>query len=206
MKLIIGLGNPGKKYEKTRHNIGFMIVEQFLKDFEPINKTVWENSEKFKSDIVHLDWQPRQGPMKKVILAKPKTYMNNSGLAVELLTSYFKLPSSDVWVVHDDIDLFLGSMRIRFGGGSAGNHGVESIMQTLNTDTFWRFRMGIGHPKKVSSSKYQVSSKNIEDYVLGGFTGPDKGKIKHLIKHGSDALQMALEQGMEASMNRYNTK
>ncbi|MBI2190274.1 MAG: aminoacyl-tRNA hydrolase, partial [Candidatus Levybacteria bacterium] len=95
MKLIVGLGNPGEKYEQTRHNLGFMVLERFLKDFEPVQKTIWENQEKFKSDIVKLDWQPRHSRMEKVILAKPKTYMNNSGLAVKLVTSYWRLEPSD---------------------------------------------------------------------------------------------------------------
>ncbi|MBI1919421.1 hypothetical protein HYS29_02505, partial [Candidatus Microgenomates bacterium] len=82
MKLIIGLGNPGTKYERTRHNLGFMVVEQFLKDFEPVGQTVWVNNEKFKADTAEFSWQPKHGQAEKVIVAKPKTYMNNSGLAV----------------------------------------------------------------------------------------------------------------------------
>ena len=147
MKLIVGLGNPGKQYEKTRHNLGFMVVERFLKDFEPVEKTVWENQKKIKSDIVRLEWQRQldqkfplrpaergfEGQAKfkdqkpdesenweEVILAKPQTYMNNSGMAVQLLTSYFSLLTSNLWVVYDDIDLPLGTMKIRFGGASAG--------------------------------------------------------------------------------------
>jgi PTH1 family peptidyl-tRNA hydrolase len=205
MKLIIGLGNPGTKYEKTRHNIGFMVVEQFLKDFEPVRDTIWTDEKKFKSDIAEINWQPLHGKEEKVILAKPKTYMNNSGLAVQLLTSYYKLLTSDIWIVHDDIDLPIGAMKIRFGGGTAGHHGVESLMEKLGTDKFWRFRLGIG----VGSQKLEVGSqklKNVEDYVLGKFTGAERGKIKDLLKRGSKAIQMGLEVGLEAAMNRFNTK
>ena len=91
MKLIIGLGNPGVKYERTRHNIGFMVVEKFLKDFEPVKDTVWADEKKFKSDIAEINWQPRHGKEEKVILAKPKTYMNNSGLAISIISQYLKL-------------------------------------------------------------------------------------------------------------------
>lgn len=219
MKLIVGLGNPGTKYEKTRHNVGFMIVEQFLKDFEPVGKTVWDNNGKFKSDIVELTWQPKHGHEEKVILVKPKTYMNNSGMAVKLATRYWspqmrdpaaagQLATSDIWIVHDDVDLPLGSMKIRFGGASAGHRGVNSIMEALKTDKFWRFRMGIGHPKQhVSGSKYYVSSmKGVDDYVLGIFIAQEKGKVKELIKHGAKALAKALEEGLEAAQNRFNTK
>lgn len=212
MKLIVGLGNPGEKYEKTRHNLGFMVAENFLKDFETVEKTTWENSKKFKSDIAQIEWQPHHGSLEKVILAKPQTYMNNSGLAVSLLTTYYKIQATDVWVVHDDIDLPLGTMKIRFGGASAGHHGVESIMEHLKTDKFWRFRMGTGQ----ANSKFKILTsrrsgqnsklKNVEDFVLGGFTGSEKGKVKHLIKRGVKAIEAGLENGLEAAMNRFNTK
>lgn len=215
MKLIVGLGNPGKQYEKTRHNLGFMAVEQFLKDFEPVAKTVWENSENLKSDIVELEWQPRQGKLERVILAKPKTYMNNSGLAIKQILRYYDIKIlSDVWVSHDDIDLPLGSLRIRLGGAAAGHHGVESIIKQLGTDRFWRFRLGIGvrrsHFQRDEGVKKHAMSrdvvKNVEDYVLSPFKGREWGRVKNLIKRGSNALQTALEEGLDVAMNRFNTK
>ena len=207
MKLIVGLGNPGSKYEKTRHNIGFMAVEKFLKDFEPERKTEWENSVKFKSDIVELEWQPHHGSLEKVILAKPKTYMNNSGMAVSVISSQFSVHSSDIWIIHDDIDLPLGTLRIRFGGGTAGHRGLESIIESLGTGEFWRFRMGIGKPQKISNFKFQISnSKGVEDYVLGSFIGQDRSKVKQLLVHTSKAIQLALEQDLHAAMNKCNTK
>lgn len=205
MKLIIGLGNPGEKYVNTRHNLGFKIAEHFLKDFQSAKNTLWEDSKKFKSEIAQIEWQPRHGTLEKVILVKPQTYMNNSGMAVQLITSYYKLPTTDVWVMHDDIDLPLGSMKIRFGGASAGHHGVESIMEYLKTDKFWRFRMGTG----ISNSKSKIPNsklKNVEDYVLGNFAGQERGKLKALVKRGVNAIETSLEDGLEAAMNRFNTK
>ncbi len=205
MKLIVGLGNFGEKYEKTRHNLGFMIVEKFLKDFESAKNTVWENSQKFKSDIAQIEWQPRHGSLEKVILAKPKTFMNNSGLAVEIITDFYKISADNIWIVHDDIDLPLGAMKIRFGGASAGHHGVESVMEHLGTDKFWRFRMGVGEANsrlKIQNSKL----RNVEDFVLGDFTGSEKGKLKDLIKRGVKAVEASLEDGLESAMNRFNTK
>lgn len=213
MKLIVGLGNPGTKYERTRHNLGFMVVEKFLKDFEPVRYTVWVDEKKFKSDIAELIWQPRHGKEEKVILAKPKTYMNNSGLGIQLLTTYCKLLTTDIWIVHDDIDLPLGAMKIRFGGGTAGHHGIQSIMERLNTDKFWRFRMGIGLQSQKSTlrlrSGREVKSqklRDVEDFVLGEFRAGERGKARSLIKRGVQAIEMALEEGMDASMNRFNTK
>jgi len=205
MKLIVGLGNPGVKYEKTRHNIGFMVVEKFLKDFEPVRQTVWIDEKKFKSDIAEIVWQPRHGDLEKVMLVKPKTYMNNSGLAVSLISQYLRILISDIWIIHDDIDLPLGAMKIRFGGGTAGHHGIQSIMEKLETDKFWRFRMGIG----IQNSKSKITNsklKNVEDYVLGEFRGGERGKVRELIKRGSKAIEMGLEEGLEAAMNRFNTK
>lgn len=207
MKLIVGLGNPGDRYVRTRHNLGFMAVEQFLKDFEPVKKTVWVSDKALKSDIVALDWQPRHGKLEQVVLAKPKTYMNNSGMAVEQILRYYDIKIlSDVWVMHDDIDLPLGTMRIRFGGAAAGHHGVESVMEHLGTDKFFRFRLGTGVRRQNSSLISRQRIKNAEEYVLSNFAAKEKTNVKKLIKRASKALQMALEEGVDTSMNRFNTK
>lgn len=204
MKLIVGLGNPGEKYEKTRHNLGFLVVERFLHDFEPIAKTVWEDSKKFKSDIAQISWD-NGATSENVILAKPKTYMNNSGMAARLLSDFYKVVPEDIWIVHDEIDLPIGSMKIRFGGAAAGHHGVESIIESLKTDKFWRFRLGIGQQKGHGTiADHKV--KNAEDYVLGNFAGHEWGKIKELIKRGVKAIELGLNQSLAASQNRYNTK
>lgn len=205
MKLIVGLGNPGEKYEKTRHNLGFMTVEHFLKDFSLAKFTVWENSSKFKSDIAQIEWQPKHGNLEKVILVKPKTYMNNSGLAVRIIADFYKISADNIWIIHDDIDLPLGNLKIRLGGASAGHHGVESVMEHLGTDKFWRFRMGTGE----TSLKFKIKNeklRNVEDFVLSGFTGSERGKLKHLIKRGVKAVETSLEDGLDAAMNRFNTK
>jgi PTH1 family peptidyl-tRNA hydrolase len=215
MKLVVGLGNPGEKYKNTRHNLGFIIVEHFLKDFQNAKNTFWENSSKFKSDISQIEWQPRHGILEKVILAKPQTYMNNSGMAVKIIADFYKIPADNVWVIHDDIDLPLGSMKIRFGGASAGHHGVESIMKHLNTDRFFRFRMGTGIQKSPlrqgfeGQAKFKVKSlklRNVEDFVLSDFSGSEKGKVKNLIKRGVNAIESSLEDSLERAINRFNTK
>jgi len=216
MKLIIGLGNPGDKYEHTRHNLGFTIVNKFLKDFFPAKDTVWTKNAKLKSDIALFEWKPKVGFLEKVILAKPQTYMNNSGMAVQLLATYYKLQTDDIWIVYDELDLPVGAMKIRLGGAAAGHHGAESIIEKLGTDKFWRFRMGIGvsHPhtgreRREDGKKHAIGGqkiKNAEDFVLDSFGSSEQGKVRELIKHGSKALQLALEKGIEAAMNRYNTK
>jgi peptidyl-tRNA hydrolase, PTH1 family len=217
MKLIVGLGNPGEKYTQTRHNLGFMVIERFLKDFEAVSDTVWINNSKLKSDVVLIDWQPKVSKPERIILAKPKTYMNNSGLAVGLISTYYKIALEDIWIVHDDLDLTLGKMKIRFGGAAAGHHGVESIMEKLASDKFWRFRLGTGLLKYTTSHmakdgeeiEEKIARKNINnttDFVLGTFSSKEKSEVKKLIKYGSEALQVALEKGIEPAMNRFNIK
>lgn len=164
-----------------------------------------DRGKKFKSDVVKIDWQPKHGKLEQVILAKPKTYMNNSGQAISLISQYLNIPVSDIWVVHDDVDLPLGNLKIRFGGASAGHRGIESVIQSLGTDKFWRFRIGIGHPtgkRWESTEKY----KDVEDYVLGKFSRQEWGKTREVIQKCGEAIKTGLEESLDASMNKFNTK
>lgn len=200
MKLIVGLGNPGSQYEKTRHNLGFMVLEQFLKDYEPVRDTSWTNNTRFKSDIAEITWERQHGNPEKVILVKPKTYMNNSGMAVQILADYYKVPDNDIWIVHDDIDIRLGTLRIRLGGGAGGHRGIESILQHFPKGDFWRVRLGIGRPEDTADAK------GVDEFVLGEFDHQEHAKIRELLKRASNALQMGLEQDLIAAGNKYNTK
>src|ERR1700722_15635063 len=195
MKLIVGLGNPGEKYENTRHNLGFSVIDHLLKELGT-SKVEWEHSSKLKSDIA-----PFTIHEEKILLAKPQTYMNNSGLAVQLLANFYKIEPQDVWVVYDELDLPLGAIKIRFGGAAAGHHGVESIMESIGTDQFWRFRLGIGesHDKTHAISKQIVH--DAKDYVLDQFHSNEAGKAREMIKRGTDAIKTAVEKGMETAMN-----
>lgn len=216
MKLIVGLGNPGDKYENTRHNVGFMIADHFLKDYSGMIQANWSTNERLKSQIALIDWKTKEGDNERVILAKPQTYMNNSGIAVQLIAAFYKVNPEDIWIVNDELDLPLGSMKIRFGGAAAGHHGVESIIDKLGTDKFWRFRMGIGQERGHAGSHLREEGNvqplgkqpmgDVEDYVLGSFSGSERSKSKQLIKHGYESLEFALEKGLKAAMNRFNTK
>lgn len=218
MKLIVGLGNIGEKHEKNRHNLGFMVVEQFFKNFEPVKKTTWEDNDRFKSFLAEIEWQRRSSHsssgqahnlMEKIILCKPKTFMNNSGLATRLLCEFYKIPPEDMWVIHDDIDLPLGSIRIRNGGSAAGHRGIESLLKELGTEKFWRFRLGIGHPKKIVNSKdkiAKISMRGVDEFVLGDFNGSEHAKVKDMIKRSAKAIAHALEVDLSSAMNKFNTK
>jgi len=184
MKLIVGLGNPGGQYESTRHNIGFMVVEKLVRELTTTAVTWKEDSER-KALVC------RAGD---VILAKPLTFMNNSGLAVNSILRHYTLTAADLWVIHDDIDLPLGKIRIREKGGTGGHHGVASIIAAIKTDAFVRFRMGIGRGK----------DRSIVQFVLSRFSRHEAGNLKHLVKHGQEAIRLALMQGLDRAMNRYN--
>jgi peptidyl-tRNA hydrolase, PTH1 family len=203
MKLIVGLGNPGLKHEKTRHNLGFMVVDAFLKDFSSSAQESWEEKKKFKAEIVEINWQPKKGSAEKVILVKPLTFMNGSGQAVSSIIKFYKIAPKDVWIVHDEVDLPLGGMKIRFGGASAGHKGVDSVIEHLGTDKFWRFRMGIGTQREKIQTK---KIKPIDNFVLGEFSEGEKGKAREIVKKGMKAMEDALEKGLEKAMNRFNTK
>ncbi len=196
MKLFVGLGNFGEKYENTRHNLGFMVVEQFLKDFEPVENTKWTGSNKFKSDIAEIEWQPKKGEMEKVILAKPKTFMNDSGIAVSAISKFYKIDASDIFIIHDDIDFQIGNLKIRFGGGDGGHNGIKSVTEHLGTDRYWRLRMGIEVGENTPA----------QNFVLQIFTAEERWEVKKSIKKASDALQEVLENGTEVAMNKFNTR
>jgi PTH1 family peptidyl-tRNA hydrolase len=189
MILIVGLGNPGEKYAKTRHNLGFWVLDEFLRKKTPVAKTVWQKDNLTNSLLARVG---------DLVLAKPQTMMNASGFAVARLTRRYTLDASRLWVVHDDIDLPLGKLKIRQGGASAGHKGVESIIKQLGTDQFVRFRLGISHPGP-GSSEDEVSG-----YVLSFFSAKEKKEIKRLVKKTIKAIEVGLQFGPETAMSRFN--
>lgn len=202
MKLIVGLGNPGEKYENTRHNIGFETLDYLLKKYEPLKESVWEENKKTKSEIkkVTICKTP-------TLLAKPLTYMNNSGMAVSLLLQYFKIDTNDLIVINDELDLPLGKLQIRFGGGSAGHKGIESIINSISTDQFLRIRMGIGHPRKIDGAKLNTHKhRSVEGYVLAPFEEHETQKIRTMKKHIQKNIELVIEHGIDTFMSKYNVK
>ncbi len=204
MKLIVGLGNPGEKYENTRHNVGFMTIDHLLKEFGT-NKDDWSSQAKLKSDIATFTI-PTDGGEEKVILAKPKTFMNESGHAISLLMNFYKIEPDDLWIVYDELDLPLGTLKIRNGGAAAGHHGVESVMEHAGTDKFWRFRLGIGASRNHEMPVGKQFIRDAKEFVLDPFTQSEQGKLREMIKHACKALECALKKDLESAMNRFNTK
>ena len=184
MILIVGLGNPGIKYKRTRHNIGFRVLDEFQN---------FKFSKKFKALI-------SEGNIgrKKVILAKPQTFMNKSGKAVKSLSTYYKLQTTNSIVIHDDIDLPLGKIRISKSRGSAGHKGIESIIKELRSKNFVRIRIGIRNQ--------ELRIKNIEKFVLQKFTEEEEKIIKKIIKESCSALKIILSEGLEKAQSTEHIK
>lgn len=196
MKLIVGLGNPGKEYVDTRHNIGFMIVDKLAKELGNPGGT-WIVDKKSNAQTCSIGG---------VLLVKPETYMNASGKAVAQLAQYYKCDPSDIWIIHDDLDLPIGKIRIREQGASAGHNGVDSIIQALGTDKFVRFRMGIGRGKeeKVKHTDHNLHHRNVIQFVLSRFTEHEAGDMRKLVKYGTEAVRISLLEGLDKAMNRFN--
>ena len=192
MKLIIGLGNPGRTYENNRHNIGFMCLNHFAK-LHGIKFDRKEGKARTGSGVVNGY---------SVVMAKPQTYMNNSGDSVKRLLARYKLAPGDLLVVHDDLDLSPGKLRIRQGSSSGGHKGVESIIAGLGSQDFLRFRVGIGRPEAGPPSLF--SEDEVINYVLSDFTAEEKQVISEVIPRVSEAILCLLEEGLEKAMNRYN--
>lgn len=186
MKLIIGLGNPGKQYEYSRHNVGFMIVDEFSTKLEEGQKTVEHEARVSKGKFADQE----------IVIAKPVTYMNNSGRSVAGLVRAYQPAMEDLLVVHDDLDLSLFTFRFKQGGGSAGHNGVRSIMEALGTDEFCRLRFGLGRPP---------GRMDPAAYVLEPFAKKEMEELGFYLGQAADALATYVELGIEAAMNRYNS-
>ena len=190
MVLIVGLGNPGRKYQETRHNIGFQVVDEFLKEN---NFPKFKFAKKFNAEI-------SEGILggEKILLAKPQTFMNLSGKSVKPLTNFYKITPPGLVVIHDDIDILLGKIRISKGRGAAGHKGVESIIKGLKTKNFVRFRIGI-KPKP-----YTLTPKTLDNFVLKKFNKKEEKLVKEVIQKTAEAIEMVLEEGLEKAMNKFN--
>lgn len=185
MKCIVGLGNPGRKYEKTRHNIGFMVIDELASRF---NTNLSEVKHKAIYTITTINGE-------KVMLIKPQTYMNLSGEAVRPLMDYYKIATEDVVVVYDDLDLPVGKVRLREKGGHGGHNGIRSLIQHLGTKEFKRVRIGVGRP---------TNAQPVVDYVLQPFAKVETEEIKLVKLEAADACEMWLEKSYIDVMNAYN--
>lgn len=185
MKLIIGLGNPGFKYVSTRHNIGFLAVDKLAHDH---NISIAARNFDACFGKGNIDFIP-------VLLVKPQTFMNISGSSVKKFVDYYKIDLENLIVVHDDIDIPFGMIRIKAGGGHAGHKGLISIIESLGNSEFTRVRIGIGKPPDKSM---------VETFVLETFTDDEKKTLPLITMTTSDAVTAIVISGVQAAMNQYN--
>lgn len=185
MKVVIGLGNPGRKYEDTRHNLGFMVIDDLRKRLLPET-----HRERFKSHI----WETRLSG-EKIILAKPQTYMNLSGDAVRQIQQWFKAESHDILVVYDDLDLEFGQLRMRERGSAGGHNGLTSVIQALGTSDVPRLRIGIGRGQSAAKA-----------HVLSTFSPAERSDLPSIIDRAASGVMIWLEAGSIPAMNAINAR
>lgn len=183
--LVVGFGNPGREYRETRHNIGFMVIDELCRI---TGGSLSRVQSKALVAITQLEGQ-------KIILAKPQTFMNLSGQAVGGLMRFYKVPLEQLIVAHDDLDLPLGTLRLRPGGGSAGQKGVASTIQQLGTQNFARLRLGIGRPP---------GQMDPSAYVLQKFLRGEQDVLTQVLQRAGDAVRVFIREGLNTAMNQYN--
>jgi PTH1 family peptidyl-tRNA hydrolase len=185
--LVIGLGNPGRKYEKTRHNAGFLVVDRLAS----------ESSEALeKKQLGALVASVRLGN-NPTILAKPQSFMNLSGQPTTSLRGYYKVEDDDIVVVHDDVDIPFGEVRVKSGGGHGGHNGLRDINQKLGTNCYARVRVGVGRPPE---------GHDTANYVLGRFSSEESSSLDELIGRAADATRAVVDGGVASAMNTFNVR
>ena len=185
MHLIVGLGNPGREYETTRHNVGFIALDYL--------------AQKLDVKIGKIKFKGIYGECfignEKCILLKPQTFMNLSGESVRDASEFFKIPPENIIVIYDDINLDVGKVRIRPGGSAGGHNGMKNIIYLLNSDSFPRVRFGVGQPEY-----------NLTDHVLGHFNDEDKKMVTNAIKFVDEILETIITKGIDEAMSRFNNR
>lgn len=188
MKLICGLGNPGQQYKKTRHNLGFMVMEALKQGLKSLD---FKLNKKYNALLAEAKIKSE-----KTIFCLPQTFMNASGQAVAKLVRFYKVEDKNIWVIHDDVDLPFGRIKISYNSSSAGHRGVESIIQSLGHQNFIRFRIGIKPEEKLMIPT--------EEFVLQKFTPEEQKSLKKIIEKAVEAIKFALAKGLEPAMSKFN--
>lgn len=193
--LIVGLGNPGSKYEGTRHNMGFMVAD-VLSERWSISFSDHKGLSKLGKGVMNLD-----GKSAKFFLAKPLTFMNDSGAAVSSISSYYQIETDHIVIIHDDMDLDFGRIKVKSGGSAGGHNGIRSIDRSLGTPQYARVRMGVGHAQRGAHAH-----DNTVNWVLGGFAGAQKSELPNFLADGADAVESVIFRGLIATQEHFNGK
>lgn len=191
--IIAGLGNPGSKYEGTRHNMGFMVAD-LLAERWSISFSDHKGLSKLGKGVMNLD-----GKLAKFFLAKPLTFMNDSGAAISSISSYYQIETDHIVIVHDDMDLDFGRIKVKAGGSAGGHNGIRSIDRSLGTPQYARVRMGVGHAQRGAHAH-----DNTVNWVLGGFAGAQKSELPNFLADGADAVESVIFRGLAATQEHFN--
>lgn len=191
MKLVVGLGNPGSKYENTRHNAGFWWLDLLAQQA----RTSFKRESRFQGAAARISGDG------DLWLLKPETFMNNSGQALAALAGYYKIGAEEILVAHDELDLPPGGVKLKFGGGLSGHNGLKSIAAHLGTQDFWRLRLGIGHPRD-----HAASEREVIDYVLHAPRAEEQAAIEDAMKRALQVWPQITSHQMEAAMLKLHTK
>lgn len=192
MKLVVGLGNPGKKYEATRHNAGFWWIDRIAH----AERATFRREARFNGEAARIS-----SPAGDIWLLKPETFMNESGRAVTALANYYKIDAKEIFVAHDELDLPPGGVKLKFGGGISGHNGLKSVVASLGTQDFWRLRIGIGHPRDSAASEREVI-----DYVLHAPRAEERDAIDNALVRAMEVWPKVMADEMEAAMLALHTK
>ena len=187
--LVVGLGNPGPRYAGNRHNVGAMVVERMAADS---GVALRAHKARAAAAEIRLGTLPGGLPGPKVVLAVPSTYMNESGGPVSALMKFFKIPAERLVVIHDELDIDFGAVRLKFGGGEGGHNGLRSISKSIGTKDYLRVRLGIGRPP----GRMEVS-----DFVLKDFSATERRELDFLIHSGAEAVELLLHRGLDDAQN-----
>lgn len=187
ISLIVGLGNPGAQYDRTRHNAGFWLVDRWAAKLN----TSFNTEKSFFGEVAKARWQSRQ-----IWLLKPTTFMNRSGQSVGALARFYKIPTQSILVAHDELDLLPGQVRVKQGGGHAGHNGLRDIQAVLGEPGFWRLRIGIGHPRSLGLMQ------GVADFVLHPALQSDQDKIDRALDRCDDAMSSLLDAQMTRAMGQ----
>ena len=190
MKLVVGLGNPGRRYEATRHNAGFWFVDEVARGV----RAEFRREARFHGEVARV-------PGTELWLLKPETHMNNSGRAVTALAGFYRIPADQILVAHDELDLRPGDVRLKFGGGLSGHNGLRDVAPALGTHDFWRLRIGIGHPRDIASSQQEVV-----DYVLHVPSAEDRKGIDQALDSALAVWPLIAAHDMQSAMLKLHTK
>lgn len=197
MKLIVGLGNPGEKYNNTRHNVGFMVLDALHQELAPENE--WKKENKHNTLVIKTKYNNTP-----LLLAKPLTFMNDSGTAVATLSKMHKIAHHNIIIVHDDLDLSLGQIKVKKDGGSAGHNGLKSIIEKLRTEDFLRVRLGIGRPKEVA--EYEQKQHAVVQFVLDTFESFEQREVDEAVKKAKKMILRLVEYGYGFPSGKFYTK